>query len=168
MVKEHFNVLCWKHCWVKHCPSAKGQRLSRAYLGGEAGGVQKACAAGKCCFFRAWIRLGRYSGSTHHREPFPLAWGEKVQNWDLQLTESTSLQNVSLDFNNTDKLMMHLNIAFLNMTFWEHFSCSVLYCLLSNSVYFFFYFYFYFLFNCFDIQMPLCSYNWRAKCLKNQ
>lgn len=44
------------------------------YLGGEAGGVEKACAAGKCCFFRAWIRFGRYSGSTHQREPFPLAW----------------------------------------------------------------------------------------------
>lgn len=46
----------------------------RPYLGGEAGGVEKACAAGKCCFFRAWIRFGRYSGSTHQREPFPLAW----------------------------------------------------------------------------------------------
>lgn len=48
-------------------------RLMTAYLGGEAGGVQKACAAGKCCFFKAWIRLGRYSGSTHQREPLPLA-----------------------------------------------------------------------------------------------
>lgn len=47
------------------------------YLGGEAGGVEKACAAGKCCFFRAWIRFGRYSGSTHQREPFPLAWWKK-------------------------------------------------------------------------------------------
>lgn len=42
------------------------------YLGGEAGGVQKEWVEGKCCFFRAWIRLGLYSGSTHHREPFPL------------------------------------------------------------------------------------------------
>lgn len=51
--------------------------LMTIYLGGEAGGVQKACAAGKCCFLRAWIRLGRYSGSTHQREPFPLACREK-------------------------------------------------------------------------------------------
>ena len=49
------------------------------YLGGEAGGVQKASAVGKCCFRRAWIRLGRYSGSTHHREPFPLAWSAGEQ-----------------------------------------------------------------------------------------
>lgn len=49
--------------------------LLKVYLGGEAGGVQKACAAGKCCFLRAWIRLGRYSGSTHQREPFALACG---------------------------------------------------------------------------------------------
>ena len=56
-----------------------GDAQSDFYLGGEAGGVQKACAAGKCCFLRAWIRLGRYSGSTHQREPFPLACRKEQQ-----------------------------------------------------------------------------------------
>lgn len=60
--------------------------------------------------------------------------------------------------------MMHLNIAFLNIIFSEHFSGTVLYYLLSYNVYVFT-----FTFSLIAlIQMLLCSYNRRPKCLKKQ
>lgn len=60
------------------------------HLGGEAGGVQKACALGKCCFFRACISVGRNSGWTHHREPFPLAWNKEREGVECQEMSMTS------------------------------------------------------------------------------
>lgn len=137
MVKEHFNVLCWKHCWVKHCPSAIGAEAEQSSPGWGGGW----CAEGMCgrevLLLQGLDQVGAVLRVNAPQRTFPT--GLRGESAELGFTvnrEHISSKCVTKPvfflflffLNYTEKLIMHLNIAFLNTTFFLSFrQCLVLF-----------------------------------------